>query len=101
MDCTLLNGERNMKSFFAAKLDHPLFTMHGIQCLSGNTIKLIAAVCMLLDHTAKIVFVSIIRHILYPLSRAGELSESTVLMISNINHDVLYATPRIFYAYIS
>ncbi len=85
------NSRYSMKNMVTTKLDHLLITMQGMQCLSGNAIKLIAAACMLVDHTAKTVFVSVFRYTLEPLSRSGELPESAVLLLSNINHNILYS----------
>lgn len=80
-----------MKNIETTKFDQLITRMQGLQCLSGNIIKLIATACMLLDHTGKTVCVSIIRYILYPLSRSGKLSESTALLLSNINRDIVYS----------
>jgi len=45
-----------------------------IQCLSGNQLKLIAAVCMLIDHAAKVFYPSLCYRIINPMLSAGQMS---------------------------
>lgn len=62
-----------------------------IQCLSGNSVKIIAAACMLIDHLGKTVFFTVIKEILFPMTKVGKLPQSVSQLIFNINQNVLYS----------
>ncbi|MBQ3192451.1 MAG: hypothetical protein IJB59_02645 [Oscillospiraceae bacterium] len=45
-----------------------------IQCLSGNQLKMIAVICMLIDHVTKVFFRSIASKIITPILDAGQMT---------------------------
>lgn len=57
-----------------------------VQCLSGNQLKIIAAVCMFIDHAAKVFYPSISYRILNPMFAAGQMSQDLFAAIDGTYH---------------
>lgn len=60
-----------MKRFMIKRVDKRL---QAVQCLTGNKIKIIACITMLIDHFSKIFLESIMNDKLFPLYLAGGMS---------------------------
>ncbi len=60
-----------------------------IQCLSGNQLKTIAAICMLIDHITKVFFQSIAYRIINPMLASGALSPEQLPLIHFFYDDIL------------
>lgn len=59
------------------------------QCLSGNQLKIIAAICMLVDHAAKVFFASSAYRIINPMLAAGQISSEQLRLIDFIYKQIL------------
>lgn len=62
-----------MHDIYKSKRDVRKSLTH-IQCLSGNQIKIIAAICMFIDHFSKTVWKAIVNVIIVPMCGSGQLS---------------------------
>ncbi len=51
------------------------------QCLSGNQLKMIAAICMLVDHVTKVFFASAAYRIINPMLAAGQIPPEQLSLI--------------------
>lgn len=60
-----------------------------IQCLSGNQLKMIAAICMLVDHATKVFYVSLSYRLINPLLAAGQMPQDLYRVIRFLYADVL------------
>lgn len=60
-----------METGLLAKADRRLA---GIRCLNGNQLKLIAAICMLIDHITKVFYESLALRIINPMLASGQLT---------------------------
>lgn len=74
----------------AQKLDSLQTRLKPIQCLSGNQLKLIAVVCMLIDHLSKYPLFSVMRYILEPMEKAGQEVWITCEQIHALGNNLLY-----------
>ena len=54
-----------------------------VQCLSGNQLKMIAAICMLVDHVTKVFYQSIAYRVINPMLESGALSVERLMVIQN------------------
>ena len=45
-----------------------------IQCLNDNQLKLIAAICMLIDHVTKVFYQSLAFRVINPMAASGQLN---------------------------
>ena len=50
-----------------------------IQCLNGNRLKLIAAICMLIDHVTKVFYQSLAFRVINPMLASGQLNSEVFL----------------------
>ncbi len=60
-----------------------------IQCLSGNQLKMIAAICMLVDHLTKVFYTSAAYRIINPMIDSGQLSADQLRVIHGIYDPIL------------
>ncbi len=54
------------------------------QCLSGNQLKMIAALCMLTDHVTKVFYQSLCMRIINPMRTSGQMSVEQMMVGHNI-----------------
>lgn len=57
-----------------------------VQCLSGNQLKVIAAICMFIDHAAKVFYPSISFRIINPMFAAGQMPWDLFAVIDGFYH---------------
>lgn len=60
-----------------------------IQCLSSNQLKMIATVCMLIDHATKVFYQSLSYRIINPMLVAGQMTVDQLTIIHNIYEHLL------------
>lgn len=60
-----------------------------LQCLSGNTLKIIAAICMLVDHVTKVFFASIAGRIINPALVQGSITLSQLKSVHFVYDNIL------------
>jgi len=56
-------------------------TLSRIHCLSGNQLKMIATICMLIDHVTKVFYRSIALQIFNPMLAAGQMTSEQLMPI--------------------
>ena len=69
--------------------------LQAVQCLTGNKIKIIACITMLIDHFSKIFLESIMNDKLFPLYLAGGMS--TVILLIAVGRFLLYQKSKTVY----
>ena len=73
--------------------------LQAVQCLTGNKIKIIACITMLIDHFSKIFLESIMNDKLFPLYLAGGMSTEQFYGIDAFQKNILNELGRSHFRY--